>query len=151
VHGLEPVFVLDEETDARHLIKGHGFGKRLLDLYVLLKHADAVVCRCEEVTDSLDAAQVFLGLGIAHGLDSAQGLASPVLLTRLEKDGNGAELGVPDDLGGISRLNYMGLRDLEQQIARARLNGKTRSPKKRLWKRKKKDAPEQELPPEPSA
>lgn len=133
-HGLEPVFVLDEETDARHLVKGHAWGKRLLDLYVLIKHADLVVCRCEEVTDSAEAAQVFLALGIAHGLDR------PCLLTRLEKDANGSELVVPDDLRGISRLNYQRLKDLEQQIGKARLNGNGRSPRKGPpWRRKKKE------------
>jgi len=125
MQGLAPVFVLDEENNARHLVKGHVWGKRLLDLYVLIKHADLVVCRCEEATDSAEAAQVFLALGIAHGLDR------PCMLTRLEKDANGSELVVPADLRGISRLNYQRLTDLEQQIGRTRLNGPPRPPSKR--------------------
>lgn len=124
-HGLEPVFVLDEETDARHLVKGHTWGKRLLDLYVLVKHANLVICRCEEVTESVDAAQVFLGLGIAHGLER------PVLLTRWVKDFSGAELEVPDDLRGISRINYVGYAELQQQIAKARIDGQPRPRKKK--------------------
>jgi hypothetical protein len=114
--GLEPVFVLDDETDALHLVKGHKWGQRLLDLYVLVKHSELVICRCEDAADSIDAAQAFLGLGIADGL------GRPVLLTRKKKDANGADLGVPADLSGLSTLGYMRLSQLEDQIARARIS-----------------------------
>lgn len=111
---VELVFALDGNVDVQRYLSGSRSGKRLLDLYLLLKHADLVVSRCEE-TDSVESVQVFVGLGMAHGLGKF------VVLTRREHDFHGTELGVPDDLGGLARINYTRLTDLQAQLERIRL------------------------------
>lgn len=143
---LEIAYALDDDLDVQQFLSGPLTGRRLVDLYLLLKHADLVVARCEEVTDSVDAVdavQAFVGLGMAHGL------GKQVVLTRREQDFHGTELGVPDDLAGLQTINYSRLSELQSQLKRTRLstrrNGKPRSG----VLRRRRDAPAKPAVPPP--
>ncbi len=127
--GLETAYPLDEGTAVgRYLTETEGNVPRLANMINLLRHAETIVCRVENIKSAADShieSQRFIGLGYAFGLNE---ITRPkrlhILMTLLNQDNRGRRLDLPADLRGYPVQRYRNFPELRSLLAQALAAGK---------------------------
>ena len=93
----------------------------LEELWAAVRLADHVIFRCEHFEGDAQAAQAFIGAGIAYGRG-----VDDVHMTFLRQDANDALLGKPADLDGWRSLDYSRLGELQAAIEKTSADWRTK-------------------------
>ena len=114
---MTAVFGLDQHVNYATLFDEPQTSRfRLVNIYSLVRHADVVLSRVERVDEDPIAAQVFIGLGIALGLEQGPSL----LLARLLSSPDNSPLGIPSNLEADDRIEYRNWAELRDGLAARR-------------------------------
>lgn len=122
--GLEAAYPLDEQNSLGRYLNDteHENMPRLVGVMSLLRNADMIVGRVEDVRGSLDShvtGQRFIGLGYAFGLNATLRTQHlKIQMTLLSLDHRGKRLDVPGDLRGYQILRYANLADLRTHLTK---------------------------------
>lgn len=128
--GMETAYPLDEQVAVGRYLNDAAQGSmpRLMNMMNLLRNADVIVSRVENIKSSREshiAGQVFIGLGYGFGAnETSKPKRLKILMTLLNQAPNGRHLDVPSDLKGYSFLRYSTLPELRTLLANALATGK---------------------------